>query len=507
MKRKDLCAKALAAAVLTAGLCPAAGGGAAANAAEGEYVLMNIPYAEFYDAEADNEVPVDAFTSATLSKARSSLAAGSYHVNSDGSDITGITFPVKLGEGVDLSAYKQVTDEDTLTISVTMRGQLQETTYTGSETLFENETYAYYVLSEEPAFYKELTVNEDGSFSFGKVIGERQTADGVEAELVTESGYGDYGLYLNGLEDTIDMDAAVYAVVLETKEGAGYGLRHLENIWRLSSLAWCVGFTDDVHGCPTSSGHYEAMMGQTIDNVIYYTEQGIFEIPVELYVPVKFENTFAVEDAGINDGSTRVTLAGLPDDYAAEYSVEGLEGAAVADGVLSYAEAARGQYTLVVSDAGGKYAPLLADFVLSTDTLPAAFDASKGALAAAEGASQEEFAEYIASITSVNVDGTDYAAAGRGAVAVIGEDGSIALAETASAGAGSAELTVTALGYPELAFTYEKAAADGGAQEETPAAGLPDTGAAGTAGFAAIGALAVLAGAGVLCFGRRRTRA
>lgn len=64
---------------------------------EGEaYVLMNIPYDDFYKAELkNNDVKVDAFTSATKQKTRSSLAKGSYHVNSDGSDITAINdFPL-----------------------------------------------------------------------------------------------------------------------------------------------------------------------------------------------------------------------------------------------------------------------------------------------------------------------------------------------------------------------------------------------------------------------------
>ena len=61
-------------------------------AAEG-YVLMNIPYAAFY--ESDGVTSVDSVSSATLNKTRNSgLAAGSYHVDPNGSDITGITFPV-----------------------------------------------------------------------------------------------------------------------------------------------------------------------------------------------------------------------------------------------------------------------------------------------------------------------------------------------------------------------------------------------------------------------------
>lgn len=93
---------------------------------------MNIPYAEFYQAEVHNDIPVDAFTSATKNKTRTaSLSGGSYHVNADGSDITGITFPVKVTEGMDLSKYTKVTDEDSVEITVTNRGQTSTTTYTG----------------------------------------------------------------------------------------------------------------------------------------------------------------------------------------------------------------------------------------------------------------------------------------------------------------------------------------------------------------------------------------
>ena len=64
-----------------------------ADAAENsQYVLMNIPYDDFYKAEVkNNTIPVDAFTSATLNKTRtnsSAMAEGSYHVDPNGGDIT-----------------------------------------------------------------------------------------------------------------------------------------------------------------------------------------------------------------------------------------------------------------------------------------------------------------------------------------------------------------------------------------------------------------------------------
>ena len=69
------------------------------------FVLMNIPYADFYAADVTNDIPVDAVSSATLNKPRTgTLVSGSYHVDSEGTDITGITFPVAVPDGMNLSA-------------------------------------------------------------------------------------------------------------------------------------------------------------------------------------------------------------------------------------------------------------------------------------------------------------------------------------------------------------------------------------------------------------------
>lgn len=58
-----------------------------------------------------------------------------------------LRFPVKV-TGVDLSKFKKVTDSDSVSITVTNRGQTSTQTYTGKDALFENSDYAYYVLSE-----------------------------------------------------------------------------------------------------------------------------------------------------------------------------------------------------------------------------------------------------------------------------------------------------------------------------------------------------------------------
>ena len=423
-----------------------------------QYVLMNIPYSAFYKAEVNNDVDVDVFTSATLNKTRTaSLAGGSYHTNADGSQIDGITFPVKVTDDMDMSKYTQVTDDDSVDITVTNRGQTSTTTYKGKDALFQNADYAYYKLTEVPSYYKEVSVDKDGNLTFGKTVGNVTTLEGLSAELSTETSYGDYQLDIDGLRDKLTELGVtnINGVVINTKEVSSYGLRHLENIWRMEELAWATGFTEAVHGCPTSSDHYKAMMGQTITSVTYYTDKGMYNIPLaDIYVPVKFTHDLEVANAAITAGKTEVTVTGLPDDYAAEYKVDGLDGVSVQNGVLTFSNAKKGKYTLTISDKNDKYADITTEFELYTEAMPAAYDADKKVLVKTADATDEEFADYINNITSVNVNGTDYKASGRGATVIINKDGSIKTDAAPFAEGDTFEITVSATGYLPQSFTY-----------------------------------------------------
>ena len=443
----------------------------------GTYVLMNIPYDQFYAADVNNSVKVDAFTSATKNKVRTgSLAGGSYHVDASGDEITGVTFPVKVPAGTDLSKYTQITDDSKVSITVTNRGQESTTDYTGKDALFESASHSYYTLSEKPSYYKELTVNEDGTFSFGATQGTVTTiTEGVTAELMTDSKYGDYQLDLDGLTDTIPSGTAIYGVIVSTKEGSDYGMRHLENIWRVSELAWATGFTTAVHNCPTSSEHYKAMMGQHIDKVTYYTANGIYEIPVGgekgLYVPVKFDTSaVAVADAELKDGETSVatTISGLtlPEEFDAEYTVEGAT-ASVKGEKLILKDVKKGAYTLTITDKSGKYAPISFGFEVYAETMPAAYNenSEKPGLTKAAGATDAEFADYIKNITSVSVNGKPYAVSGRNAVKLFNDDGTLITDAAPFAEGDSFEIVVTATGYKDLSFVYKKAAKEDPAKE------------------------------------------
>ena len=324
------------------------------------YVLMNIPYADFY--KADGVTGADAVSSATKQKTRGTLVAGSYHVNSDGSDITGVTFPVKISDASSLEKYTQITDESKVDITTQSKAGEATTTYTGKDALFESASYSYYVLSEAPSYYKEATVNSDGSLSFGEIKGAKvQTLSDATTKFSTSSRYGDYQLNISGLPSEIK---TVYGVVISTEEGSKYGLRHLENIWKNKELAWSTGFVTQSKGNNLNYKDYAAMMGQTINKVTYYTDAGIYEIPMDQKVAKKFDGEVSVEDVSVKSEKTAITVSGLPNDFEEEYKIDGIDEDAYSveiksDGktttrTINFKKAlAKGRYTVTLSDRNG----------------------------------------------------------------------------------------------------------------------------------------------------------
>lgn len=460
------------------------------NNLKSQYVLMNIPYDEFYKADLNNNsVPVDATTSATKQKTRNILASGSYHADSKGEHINGVTFPVKVSDDFydNNNGYTQITDDSKVDITTNMKGKVSTTTYEGKKALFESADYSYYVLSEVPSYYKTATVGTDKKLSFGAVNGTKtQIASGqVKTKFKTKTKYGDYQLNLDGIKDAMGFedDDVVYGVIVSTDD-TDYAMRHVENIWKTEELAWSVGIVTESHGCSLSSKHYESMVGKTIKNVTYYTSKGIFTLPVEYKVLEHVKDSNAnVENAAVSAGKTNFGVA-LPDDFEAKYAVTDAKGNEVkgfkvteeasASAVSTYAasytqnkklvitypnNAENKEYTLTVSDKNNKYAPITTTFELYADKVSAAYnnDATAPELVKAEGATDAQFADYIGKIKSVNVNGKEYPATGKGAVKLIKEDGTIDTTQAPFAEGSSFEIKVSATGYKDvLSFTYEK---------------------------------------------------
>ncbi len=238
----------------------------------GKYVLMNIPYSKFYAAEigSDGDASVDAVTSATKNKPRTgSLAGGSYHKNPDGTDISGVIYPVYVSDMSQLEGLTQITDESSVDITVTNRGQTVTTTYQGKDALFESDDYSYYELQEEPASFKRLIVDENGNFSFSAAEAEPQTIQGAAGEVTVGARHADIEIKLT-LPSGVQQGDPFSGVILTDENGQKYALRHIANVWRGTEIGWNLGEFD--------------LGGKTIKNIRYITQNGVIDYPVDITV-------------------------------------------------------------------------------------------------------------------------------------------------------------------------------------------------------------------------------
>ena len=139
------------------------------------YVIMNVPYDDFYKAEGVTAVNgVDAVTSATMKKSRMNTADG----------LTAGTY------------YKTAEDEK----SDAIRGVVCTVRVAKSDlaklnaSLTEHDDYYYTTLDSVPENYKELAIGKDGSYSFGKTTAavDTETLKDTTVTFKTSSKYGDY---------------------------------------------------------------------------------------------------------------------------------------------------------------------------------------------------------------------------------------------------------------------------------------------------------------------------
>ena len=362
-------------------------------------------------------------------------------------------YPVYVADLSILKSFKQVTDKASLTITVTLKGKERTTTYTGKDTLFENPDYAYYLLSETPKSYKELTVVGD-KLHFGKATAAITEFGGTSVILKTGSHRAYYKLKVTkGLPE--DIASMVSAVTLHTKEdNKTYGLRHVAEIWCGTELGFGV-----------DSG----LQDKTIDKITYYLNDGTIQtIAANIKVPKSTQNVTATVENALNTARKAVvTVENLPEDFDARYEVASgstdlsaynfkVEG----EKLTWTGTPAFGAYTLTIMDKSGAYAPVSTTFELKTVDIIAKYDASKKALVKASDAiTEEQFAAYLKAISAVSVDGTSYAASGKNVVKIIQDNGAVDMTATpfTKGDGASYSLVVKATGYQDLTFTVTTA--------------------------------------------------
>ena len=306
--------------------------------AEGvKYVVMNVPYTDFYRAMGMEENYYDAVSTATTTKFKGTdgLAKGTYN---DGTDILGVTYPVALSE----------TDYQAMS-------QSQKT---------EGESYYFKDYEGTPASYMTMTSNE-GKYSFSADTVKENSADGLSVgNFSTTSSYGDYQIDLVGVlpqganEEPGAvigelMNLSISGVILTTDDGKSYGMGMLENIWvgtRVQNVevAWSV---PEGNGLSNHGGVKFKTFdtnGKTLKEVKVITDQGIYTIACEqkltpyytggetvtaeiadattlnISVPADFQDAkvtvsyrqerttiYVAENASITDG--KVALEGVPE--------------------------------------------------------------------------------------------------------------------------------------------------------------------------------------------------
>ena len=422
-------------------------------AEETVYGTMNIPYAEFYAAELqNNDIPVDAVSSATTSKWKANqtggldeegkwkaggLSAGTY--NDGAGTILGVTYPVAVSKA----------DVDKLP-----------------------ESYAFTALSEAPKAYKPVTV-KDGAVSFGK-IEDTNGAETIESEvkLSVTAWMGDYQLIVANCPNDCDL----YGVIVTTKDGKQYGLRTLENIWRKGEIAWTTGVKlKEAHGNTLNPTHYADMQGKTVSEITYVTLDGYKTVGgLDIYLPLKTVDSLTVESGKSGSGSVTFDNSVLPAAYAQSGKVA--EGFTVNGNTITYENAAPGSYTLTMSDSKGVYADVTGTFTLTTADVPVQF--AEGRLTAAEGFTEADAANFLKNINAVQVGENTYKTGHHGVTvidpatgavkwdAVSGKDAVFTSGETYT-------LTVSATGY-ENTFTFE-AKAEAPAETTVPETTAPAT--------------------------------
>jgi len=410
-----------------------------ANAADGDkvYGTMNIPYADFYAAELNNSVPVDAVSSATTNKWKGNstgkmgddgkwqsggLAAGTFNAETEngGGKILGVIYPVEISKA----------DLDKL-----------------------SDKMNFTELSEKPKAYKPVTV-DGGKATFGKLADtDGEEALSGEMTVTSLSSWGDYQISVKGIPTNCD----IYGVIVKTKEGTDYGMRALENIWRNGAISWGAGVKEkEPHGNVLSSEHYKTSQGLTITDVTFITLNGYSTLSGQNgYLPLKFADSLTVESGKSGKGSVTFDNSSFPADYKIKGTVA--DGFTVSGNTVSYNNAQPGNYTLTVSDEGGKYSDVRGSFTLSTDAIPVKY--SDGKLVAADGASLTDAANYLKNISAVTVGDKSYAAGRRGATIIDSQTGEIKLdaksgEENVFDGSGKYKLTVEATGY-EKKYEFE----------------------------------------------------
>lgn len=284
------------------------------SSSDSVYALVNVPFSEFF-ANETTEGDFDAYTSATQKAANGSMCYGTYHTEADDISNTvteGIITPVKISkEALSSLGGTEITDNsEPFDITITGRGA-STIRYTGKQNLFRSGKYSYYILSEEPAYYKEANV-KDGSVTFGKIKGSQKNIGTLYVSQKAGEAHHDFSpcITLYTSTETLDENTTsitvttlsafeggdkantvttaedgtetltekvlgeLKAIIATDSDGKEYGLTTLSNFfWGKKQIGFKAPASDD-----EEKNYYpqHALVGKTVKKLTFITESAVY---------------------------------------------------------------------------------------------------------------------------------------------------------------------------------------------------------------------------------------
>ncbi len=335
------------------------------------YVMMNIPYGDFYSSESVDEY-YDAVSTATTTKfaGTTGLAKGTYN---DGTDICGVVYPVAINTAV----YEELK----------------------SSTLTENDDYYISeVLDSEPAAYKVVSY-ADEKYTFSAVTGATGDSSTLSlGEASTSSSYGDYMFELAGVltADSVTIGETtgitIGGIILTDSDGKTYGMGMLENLWigtRVTNAEIAISVPEG-NGKTNHGGQAFKtfnLNGKTITSVKLITDVGIYTIEGNLTLPEYYsgeeETTAEITDAttlkisvpsAFTNPKVSVYYTSGRTSYYVAQDAEITDGTVALDGVLE----TETKYTVSISS--DNYAPKTLSVTYGTPVSELMTDAQKETL-------------------------------------------------------------------------------------------------------------------------------
>lgn len=457
------------------------------------YGTVDLSYADFYYGElndvAENKVmDLDAADPVTAAGYRD---AGMYDAvssaTSSKSTKFGTTYYTAHDNGVEIEGIQAVAIKVPASLYQAATAAIEEGRSCNNSLL--NIIGRMTVTEEIPAEYKLL--NGDGTL--GAMVTATVVDDAASASIATGSVWGNYQISIKS--DLIPATDSLLGAVIETAEGAKYGLEHLENLWLKSGeLAFAVQAFTEPHGNTPDYARFANLPGQTITKITYLVKDGA---DVIIHTNLKCKQLLSATygaagtDAVYGEGVTVAMTVVAPQDSAYVLADVTFGGKSLTEGsdytyensiltVYKTDNTGIGRYTLTYVD--DTYEDMTASVILTAGYADGSVTAENNRLVLPAGL---DVATYLNSISAVSVNGKAISGNNLG-TAIFAADGTVNFAaeitnrgNTTVVFPEEAEYTlvITSIGYPSATITVsnKKVKPEEPIETETPGTETPGT--------------------------------